>query len=209
MGRAESRIKKWIEQGKSLFDCNAELAEEWDYEKNAPLTPSEVLRSSSVKVWWKDSKGHGWEATVNSRDRGSGCPYCSGKKVLLGYNDLETLFPNIAIEFDKEKNYPIVSSMVLAGTAKKYWWKCKEGHSWQATVVQRTKSGTGCPFCSGQKVLEGYNDLQSRLPKLAAEWDYDKNGTNTPKQFTIKSTYRAWWRCERGHSWQIKHSKQT
>ena len=203
MGRTEARLKNWIEQGKSLSGCNPTLAEEWDYEKNAPLLPTEVLRSSSKKVWWKDKEGHGWQATINSRDRGSGCPYCSGKKVLPGYNDLAKLFPDIASEFDTEKNSNIRPSDVLSGTAKKYWWKCKNGHTWEAAVVQRTKGGTGCPFCSGQKVWMGFNDLASQMPNVAEEWDYEKNEPHRPEEYTVKSTFKAWWRCEKGHSWQV------
>ena len=202
MGRTEARLKNWIDQGKSLSDCNPELAKEWDYEKNAPLLPTQVLRSSSKKVWWRDEEGHCWQATINSRDRGNGCPYCSGHKVLTGFNDLATLFPDLALEFDVEKNKNLTSSDILAGTSKKYWWKCKKGHTWEAAVVQRTKAGTGCPFCSGQKVWAGFNDLASQMPDVAAEWDYDKNESHRPEEYTLKSTFKAWWLCKKSHSWQ-------
>ena len=50
-----------------------------------------VTPNSHKKVWWKCSKGHEWQAVVASRNRGSGCPYCSGRKAISGINDLETL----------------------------------------------------------------------------------------------------------------------
>ena len=52
--------------------------------------------------------------------------------------------------------------------------------SYIASVGSRIK-GTGCPYCAGQKVLEGYNDLATTNPELLEEWDYQKN--------TIKSNY--------------------
>jgi hypothetical protein len=57
-------------------------ASEWD--------PSSLTRSSNKKVTWKCDLGHIWNASVNNRARGDGCPYCGGKKVLKGFNDLAT-----------------------------------------------------------------------------------------------------------------------
>jgi hypothetical protein len=39
--------------------------------------------------------------------------------------------------------------MVVAGSDKKYWWKCDKGddHEWKALVYNRT-IGSGCPFCT-------------------------------------------------------------
>jgi hypothetical protein len=60
----------------SLQTHNPRLAAEWHPTKNGTLTPHDVKPGSSKKVWWLCSKGHGWIATVNSRNRGSGCPHC-------------------------------------------------------------------------------------------------------------------------------------
>lgn len=30
---------------------------------------------------------------------------------------------------------------------KKVWWKCKNGHEWQAIISNRTNKNQGCPFC--------------------------------------------------------------
>ena len=42
--------------------------------------------------------------------------------------------------------------------------------------------GRGCPVCAGQQVLAGYNDLASKRPDLAKEWNYEKNGDLLPSQ---------------------------
>lgn len=42
--------------------------------------------------------------------------------------------------------------------------------------------GAGCPICAGQRLLSGYNDLQTRYPEIAKEWDEEKNGGLQPSQ---------------------------
>ena len=62
----------------------------------------------------------------------------------------------------------------VAISLKKIIWKCKHGHEWEASVKSRTINGTGCPYCSHNKVLAGFNDLASQYPDIAAEWS-DRN----------------------------------
>ena len=38
------------------------------------------------------------------------CPFCSHKKLLSGYNDLATTYPQIAAEWDYEKNKDNIAS---------------------------------------------------------------------------------------------------
>ena len=83
----------------SLSSVRPDIAREWS-EKNLPLTPDDVSYGSHLKVWWKGECGHEWQATIHSRTGAnrSGCPYCSGNRVLTGFNDLATRFPDIAEE---------------------------------------------------------------------------------------------------------------
>ena len=76
-----------------------ELVPEWS-EKNLPLTPDDVTYGSRKKVWWKCPKGHEYQASIASRSgfNKTGCPYCSGNRVLAGFNDLATRFPDVAAE---------------------------------------------------------------------------------------------------------------
>lgn len=173
------------------------LIKEWDYEKNE-IQPSQAAPGSDKRVWWKCGLGHSWEATIGSRSRGAGCPYCAGNRVLYGFNDLETQRPEVAKEWDYDKNLQPPSAFTF-GSTKLAWWKCELGHSWEYAISPRS-GGYGCPYCSGQRVLKGFNDLQTRNPKLAAEWDYEKNEL-TPSQVTSGTQQKAWWLCELGHSW--------
>lgn len=183
-----------------LQTTNPKLAGEWDKEKNGDLTPEMVTRSSGREVWWRCKLGHLWEMRIAARhNSGYGCPYCSGKRALAGFNDLETLNPQLAAEWDYEKN-TLLPSQVTVSSSRRVFWKCKEGHSWPAKVSARNTAGTGCPVCDGKVVLAGYNDLQTHNPKLADEWDSAKN-KKLPSQVTPFSTEKVWWICKEGHSW--------
>lgn len=63
-----------------LQTVNPKLAGEWHPTKNGEQTPKDVTSGSSKKVWWICTKGHEWEAIINNRNRGAGCPYCSGRR---------------------------------------------------------------------------------------------------------------------------------
>lgn len=108
--------------------------------------------NSHKKMWWKCNKGHEWQATIASRNKGSGCPYCAGKKVLKGYNDLQTVNPTLASEQNYGKNGNLVPDKLTANSSKKVWWKCEKGHEWEAQVYNRN-NGRGCPYCAGRKKL--------------------------------------------------------
>lgn len=184
-----------------LQTVNPSLAEEWNYERNKELTPSDVLPNSDKKVWWKCKNGHEWQAMIGNRQKGQGCPYCSGRKVLKGYNDLQTVNPDLAQEWNYQKNGSLTPFNVTVGSNKKVWWKCCNGHEWQALICHRNK-GSGCPFCASKKVLKDYNDLQTINPELTKEWNYQKNGSLTPSDVTVGSNKRVWWKCSMGHEWQ-------
>lgn len=191
---------KGIAYGNDLLSRYPALAAEWDMEKNAPLSPATISSGSHRLVWWRCQKGHSWRAQIKSRREGSGCPVCAGRKILPGENDLATLYPALAREWDAEKNAPLLPSQVSVSSHLPIWWRCEKGHSWRTQIGVRTR-GCGCPVCAGRTVLPGENDLASCYPALAAEWDREKNGTLTPQEVRPASNRRVWWRCEKGHSY--------
>ena len=164
-----------IDKEKSLAYTSPELAKEWHPTRNGELTAADITYGSKQIVWWKCKNEHEWQTSVNNRRRGEGCPYCSNKKVLPGYNDILTTDPTIAKEWNHEKNGDLLPTMIGRGSAKKVWWRCEKGHEWQALVYARAKGNTGCPYCCNQKILPGYNDLGTANPNLASEWNYGKN----------------------------------
>ena len=96
---AEKKEKRYVSD-------NAQLMSEWNWEKNNELNfdPITLTLGSGKKVWWKCSKGHEWLATINSRKGGIGCPYCSGRFAVKGQNDLQTVNPALAKEWNYNKN---------------------------------------------------------------------------------------------------------
>ena len=184
-----------------LSTTNSQLASEWDYDLNENLTPDMYTKSSHKKVWWKcENCGYSWEATIASRNSGRGCPICNGSTVKIGYNDLKTTNVQLVSEWNYEKNNGLVPEMFTSGSNEKVWWKCSNcGYSWEASINSRN-SGSGCPVCVNQKVVKGYNDLESLRPDIAKYWDYEKNGSLTPDQVTVYSNREVYWICENGHS---------
>ena len=127
------------------------VAREWHPTKNGMLLPSQVPPTSKRRVWWRCPLGHEYAAAVGMRTmRGSGCPYCAGKKVLADFNDLATTHPKIADQWHPTLNGSLTPQMVTAGSHKKVWWICVEGHIWKAAVYSRAgKQHRGCPACAG------------------------------------------------------------
>ncbi|MDB4648927.1 zinc-ribbon domain-containing protein [Crocinitomicaceae bacterium] len=189
--------------GKSLAEVNPELAKEWHPTKNGELTSYDVTSGSDKKVWWQCKKGndHEWEAFVNNRSKGQGCPFCSGRRASK-LNNLEIKNPKISRQWDSAKNYPISPNNVTPNSSKKYWWKCSKGHSFESSVANRVKA-PGCPFCSGRKVSDE-NNLLIENPVLASEWHPSLNGSLQPSQVTKSSSKNVWWQCAKNkkHVWQ-------
>ena len=161
--------------------------------------PSTVTAGSKKRVSWQCDLGHLWQAVVKDRKK-AGCPICSGHQVLAGFNDLETVNPELASEWHPIRNLPLLPTEVTFGSSIKIWWLGKDcRHEWRTTTAGRR----GCPICSGNQVLAGFNDLATVNPELASEWHPSKNGNKRPNQVMWGSPSKAWWRCtDQGHEWQ-------
>ncbi len=338
--------------GKSLAEKYPQLLGEWNPTKNLPLTPDRITAGNGVKVWWKCSRGHEWQARALSRVRqNAGCPYCvaastsygeqfvywsfkqlfpdlnsskhvlnrnkvsgfefdiiinplnlyieyssdhwhkeerhkirdelrrkyckenninyieiieksrrfelsltpnyiqyyrgDGKEALkkivkyianqfnistsnidyievdkqateyskgkINYEEsLEFLYPDVAEEWDTEKNGDIKASEIKATSNRRVYWKCKKhGHSWEATISNRARNNTGCPYCSNNRLLVGYNDFATVHPELLEEWDYEKNGELKPTDIIAGYLTKVWWKCKKcKHSWQISPAQR-
>ena len=114
-------------------------------------------------------------------------------------NCLAALRPDLVKEWDYEKNYPLTPFDIAPYSNKKVWWKCKCGHSYDATVANKSK-GNNCPYCCQRKICID-NCLATLNPKLAAEWHSTKNGKLTSWDVVCGSDQRVWWECEKHHEW--------
>ena len=106
--------------------------------------PTTVSAGSSKGFKWRCTLGHEWTARVDNRVfSNTGCPYCSGSKVLAGFNDLVTTHPALAAEA-----HGWDPSTVSAGSDKRRAWQCALQHIWTASVSSRALAATGCPSCA-------------------------------------------------------------
>jgi len=190
-----------------LIKKNRKLMKEWDKEKNSGISLNNLLSGSNRSVWWKCDKGHSWEDTVNHRNAGRNCPYCSNHRILAGFNDLATTHPLIANDWDKDKN-ELTAKDVVAGSHKKVWWKCSRGHEYEATIKDRT-NGANCPYCVNRRILSGFNDFATKKPELMKEWNYEKNIDVDPTLIFPNTHKKVWWRCKHGHEWMAYVNNRT
>ena len=185
---------------------DSDLIKEWDWEKNSKLNlnPHLLTIASQKKAHWICDKGHKWTTTINHRGIGkTQCPYCSNKKVLIGYNDFESQFPTLMKEWDWEENdkIKIFPNKVFCGSSKKVHWVCSNGHKWITSIRHRTIRESNCPYCANKKILPGYNDLKSQRPDLMKEWDYENNILD-PEKVALLSPKIAYWVCPKGHKYK-------
>lgn len=203
------KVGKYSLEEFCITNNRLDLLRQWNSEKNGNLLPSNISSGSSQKVWWIDELGHEWNQSVYSRCAcGYGCPICSGRVVLPGFNDLASLNPNLAEQWHPTKNGTLTPQSVRPGSSKKVWWICEKGHEWQATIASRS-SGTDCPVCANRKILPGENDLATTHPQLAAQWHPTKNGTLTPQMISHGYDRKVWWLCSKGHEWQASPNSRV
>ena len=166
----------------------AKSADGWD--------PTTVVGGCNEKRSWKCEYGHNWETQVNTRTQGKGCPYCAGRYIWIGFNDLKSQKPEVAKEahgWDPET--------IHLGSNKRLEWKCSLGHIFKAVVSDRAgddpKRQTACPVCTNRQVLSGFNDLKTHFPELASEAD----GWDSTKVIQGAAARKSWI-CEKGHKWK-------
>lgn len=203
--------------GTSLLHLFPKLATQWHAEKNGTMGPADLIAGSSTKVWWKCPAGvdHEWFASLDSRTRGSGCPYCANQKVSVT-NSLETLAPHLLRQWDHTRNKPLKPSGVVASSARNIWWVCPNGpdHQWQTSVRRRVGSSnyepTGCPFCSNKRVSTT-NSLATLFPGIATQLHPSKNGPLRAGQIIAGSNKKLWWACSEAedHEWEASSSART
>ena len=87
--------------GNTITEVHPELIVEWS-ERNSPLRPSDITYGSNKLVWWIGRCGHEWQASPKSRHAGENCPYCSGMRVLEGFNDLVSVKPELVAEWSPD-----------------------------------------------------------------------------------------------------------
>ena len=134
----------------SLSQTRPEIAAQWHPTLNGSLTPNDVTEKSMYKAWWLGDDGIPWQSVVSVRCRTKEGTKRPKELVVKGYNDLKTLRPDLAKEWNYNRNHNIDIESVMPGSKQKVWWICEKGHEWQATLISRN-GGRGCPICNKER----------------------------------------------------------
>jgi len=132
-----------------------QLIKEWHPTLNGHLTPYDVTPSSEKqKFWWVCDKGHYYDAMVGDRKNGNGCPYCSNRRVLVGYNNVGFTHPRIKDILLNKSDADIYSH----GSKQKLEFVCGCGNRINKQLVTVVRQGLCCPICNdgisfGEKVM--------------------------------------------------------
>ena len=236
-------LKTWcLDNG----DFGKQLISEWTgkCEDGSYYKIDEVSFGSNKKFKWKCSKGHEWYATVSSRTaRKSGCPDChnanrgeiASKAKLSNENNLKTwclnngsfgeqLIKEWTGECEDEKHYRI--NAVTRGSNKRFKWYCQAGHEWLASVIDRTKDKTGCPYCfrnsqseiNAKAKLSEKNSLKTWCmsngsfgQQLKSEWTgLCEDGKHYKiDEVSYGSSKKFKWVCFKDHEWFATVNNRT
>lgn len=196
-------------QGKKEYNAldynRPDIAKYWHPTKNGDLLPEDITCGSGKEVWWTCDAGHSFKTSPNVRCLdGYSCPVCSGQQADSEYNSLGKLRPDIAKLWHPTKNGNMTPDNVTCGSNRLIWWKGDCGHEYQKTPAQMCKTEKKhCPYCNNQKLLVGFNDLETRFPEIAQQWDCEKNNGVFPNEVPYFSSVLAYWKCDVcGYEWQ-------
>lgn len=193
---------------RSLLALNPEIAAELHPTLNGSLNAVVISPGSSRRVWWRCAKGHEWQATVKTRVKvRTKCPRCAapGRRGVL----LAEASPRLIGEWVAALNNGPADT-VTAGSHKRCWWRCDTdpSHLWRATVRNRVRAGSGCPYCAGKRAT-AETSLAAVSPELAGEWHPDRNGDLSPTDVLPQSNRVVWWRCAHGHQWNARVANRS
>ena len=111
---------------------------EWNWEKNNSLNyfSDKLTCGSNKKVWWKCTNCQNeWLATPHNRFKGTKYPICAKNSLSKRHNQvilskrgsLLDINPNLAKEWDFEKNTPLKPSDVTPNLGRMVSWRCSKG----------------------------------------------------------------------------------
>ena len=181
----------------------------WNYEKN-DIDPTTISSGSDIKAWWVDSNDNSYQMTIYKKCIcGQGSPFDAGKKIAPG-NSLAELYPELAKQWNYEKNGDLTPYDVTTGSSRQLWWICPEtGKTWKASPKYRVKSGhCKSPYMTGKRVLKGYNDLGTFYPEVCKEFSSENDFS--PYEVVAHSRKRAKWVCNTClHEWEAVIDNRT
>jgi hypothetical protein len=183
-----------------LTTTHPQLAALWDDEANGDRKVTQVSAGNSKdNIHLRCDKGHAFIRTpANLVSTEGRCPTCHGCKVIPGVNDLATLRPDVAAWWHPHMNGDLTPEMVTPGSGRRVWWLCDDGHEFPADIDYRCRQkNRTCSVDTGWWLLRGVNDIATKEPDLATDWNSAMNGIQ-PSQ-TVATNHPWWWTCAYGH----------
>lgn len=159
-----------VTEANCLATLRPDLVKYWVHEKN-DKTPYEVTCGATYVAVWKCDNGHEYPLSVSQRNLGTGCGYCSGKHVWVGYNDMNTTNPELAkLLLNKNDGYKYTE-----GSKQRVDWCCPTCNDViKNKVIMIVKNeGLRCPNCSDSKHYPE-RFMNQLLRQLNVEYDWDK-----------------------------------
>ena len=155
---------------------------------------------SNIVATWKCMKCNGeYECSVVKRHQ-EGCPYCSDKQMLKGYNTLQETHPYLEKFWDKSNDKSI----------SEYWHKSFDVLNWKCPccniqfqcspveMISRTNLENSnfetCPKNCDWNKLVFNNDIFHNSPRLRKEWS-KKNNIPVHLALSHIETKKYWWNC--------------
>lgn len=179
----------------SLGDKFPELAKMWADDE---ISPYDYLPDSAASVHW-NCLDCGGIYTASIRDEVAGtaeCPYCTGRKPLKGFNTFGDKYPELAKMWADSNSDTPYDYLPKSSLYKK--WTCPTcGGTFGVRIKDMVSGETGCPYCSGKKVLPGFNSFKVKHPDLMTEWDTIANYLLAdPDEVGDRSQQKVWWVCQ-------------
>jgi len=146
---------------------------------------SDEYGGNKIKLKWRCSEEHEWEAIPSNVKRGSWCQICrrkSGSDKRRGtIDDMRTIA--------KIRGGECLSAEYVDSQTK-LKWRCKDGHEWEARP-NGIKTGTWCPYCVGKnQTIEDMRTIAKERRGECLSEDY------------VNAHTKLKWRCNDGHEWE-------
>ena len=184
----------------SFAALHPEIMDEFDPDNE--IDPYTVAEKSSKNAKWicRNNPEHRWIAQFNARANGQGgCKICRDYNYELKFSEEHGEFEQY---YDTEKNERPFSSYSNRSN-ERVWWKCNADHSFKWSILNFSNTGNfKCPICENKQLLVGENDLKSKYPEFAQEFDAVKNNMLPENILYTSRDDSIWWICKEGHSYQ-------
>ena len=203
------------QSGPEISQLSPELQSQWDHDKNADLGDIVIKAQSHRRVYWTctqcpDRHPHKWEAAIQDRTRGQGCPFCSGQRVCR-HNSLPGIAPQVAMDWDTAMNPGSPRDYTASSGHRAHWLCNKCGHGWQTGIYNRVKHRTGCPHCAGKRQRRRLPTVTASSSSMKEYWDAQRNAEQglDPDAITIGSGKTANFVCNncpqlQAHVWTAR-----